>query len=60
MSLLDTDHITIVQRETGRADATLRARPAQHPPAGLALPLIRMDLRIAAITARQEGTCDQT
>lgn len=28
-SLLDTDHITVVQRETGRAYATRRA---QYPP----------------------------
>jgi len=40
--LLDTDHITIVQRETGRAYATLRARLAQHPPEELALPIISL------------------
>ena len=40
--LLDTDHITILQRETGRAYATLRARLAQHPPEELAFPIISL------------------
>jgi tRNA(fMet)-specific endonuclease VapC len=40
--LLDTDHITILQRETGRAYATLRARLVQHPPEELALPIISL------------------
>ena len=40
--LLDTDHITILQRETGPAYATLRARLAQHPPEELAFPIISL------------------
>jgi tRNA(fMet)-specific endonuclease VapC len=40
--LLDTDHITILQRETGREYATLRARLAQHPPEELAFPIISL------------------
>ena len=41
-SLLDTDHITMLQRETGRAYATLRARLAQRPPEELAFPIISL------------------
>jgi len=41
-SLLDTDHSTILQRETGRAYATRRARRAQHPPEELAFPIISL------------------
>lgn len=41
-SLLAPDHITILQRETGRAYATLRARLAQHPPEELAFPIISL------------------
>jgi hypothetical protein len=41
-SLLDTDHITILQRETGPAYATLRARLAQHPPEELAFSIISL------------------
>ena len=40
--LLDTDHITLLQRETGPAYATLRARLAQHPPEELAFPIISL------------------
>jgi tRNA(fMet)-specific endonuclease VapC len=40
--LLDTDHITILQRETGHAYATLRARLAQHPPEELAFSIISL------------------
>ena len=36
-SLLDTDHITLVQRETGRAYATRRA---QYPPTARARGLV--------------------
>ena len=42
MYLLDTDHITMLQRETGRAYATLQARLAQHPPEELAFPIISL------------------
>jgi len=40
--LLDTDHITILRRETAREYATLRARLAQHPPTELACPIISL------------------
>ena len=40
--LLDTDHITILQRETGRVYATLRSRLAQHPLEELAFPIISL------------------
>ena len=40
--LLDTDHITILQRETGRDYAMLQARLAQHPPLALAFPIISL------------------
>ncbi len=40
--LLDTDHITMLQRETGREYATLQARLAQHPPEDLAFPIISL------------------
>jgi tRNA(fMet)-specific endonuclease VapC len=40
--LLDTDHITILQRETGPAYATLQARLAPHPPTELAFPIISL------------------
>jgi tRNA(fMet)-specific endonuclease VapC len=40
--LLDTDHITILQRETGRAYTTLRARLAQHPPEELVFPIVSL------------------
>ena len=40
--LLDTDHITLLQRATGRAYATLRTRLAQHPPTELAFPIISL------------------
>jgi len=38
--LLDTDHITILQRETGPDFATLRARIAQYPPEELAFSIV--------------------
>mgnify|MGYP001603473334 CR=1 FL=1 len=40
--LLDTDHITILQRETGRAYDALRVRLAQYPPTALAFPIISL------------------
>ncbi len=40
--LLDTDHITILQRETGDAFPRLRARLAQVPPTALAFPIISL------------------
>jgi tRNA(fMet)-specific endonuclease VapC len=40
--LLDTDHITLLQRATGPAYAALQARLAQHPPTELAFPIISL------------------
>ncbi len=40
--LLDTDHITMLQRETGPAYATLRARLARHSPEELALSIVSL------------------
>jgi tRNA(fMet)-specific endonuclease VapC len=40
--LLDTDHITLLQRATGREYALLRTRIAQYPPADLAFPIISL------------------
>jgi tRNA(fMet)-specific endonuclease VapC len=40
--LLDTDHITILQRETGREYDALRVRLAQYPPTALAFPIISL------------------
>lgn len=40
--LLDTDHTTILQRETGRAYDALRVRLAQYPPTALAFPIISL------------------
>lgn len=40
--LLDTDHITILQRETGQEYATLQTRLAQYPPTELAFPIISL------------------
>jgi tRNA(fMet)-specific endonuclease VapC len=40
--LLDTDHITMLQRETGQEYATLQARLAQHPPEDLAFSIISL------------------
>jgi tRNA(fMet)-specific endonuclease VapC len=40
--LLDTDHITLLQRETGDAFRRLRARLAQIPPTALAFPIISL------------------
>jgi tRNA(fMet)-specific endonuclease VapC len=40
--LLDTDHITMLQRETGPAYVTLRARLVQHPPEELAFSIISL------------------
>jgi tRNA(fMet)-specific endonuclease VapC len=40
--LLDTDHITILQREAGPEFATLLARIAQHPPGALAFSIISL------------------
>ena len=40
--LLDTDHLTLLQRATGPAYATLRARIAQYPLAELAFPIISL------------------
>jgi tRNA(fMet)-specific endonuclease VapC len=40
--LLDTDHITLLQRATGPAYATLRTRLAQHPPTELAFAIISL------------------
>ena len=38
--LLDTDHLTILQRQTGPEYAALVARLAQHPPADLTLSVV--------------------
>ena len=40
--LLDTDHITLLQRATGRESALLQARLAQYPLAELAFPIISL------------------
>ena len=40
--LLDTDHITLLQRATGREYARLQARIAQYPLAELAFPIISL------------------
>ena len=40
--LLDTDHITLLQRATGPAYARLQARIAQYPLAELAFPIISL------------------
>jgi tRNA(fMet)-specific endonuclease VapC len=40
--LLDTDHITLLQRATGPAYATLRTRLAQHPPTELVFAIISL------------------
>ena len=40
--LLDTDHITILQREAGPEYIILRARLAQHAPEELAFPIISL------------------
>jgi tRNA(fMet)-specific endonuclease VapC len=40
--LFDTDHITILQRETGDAFTRVRARLAQSPPPALAFPIISL------------------
>jgi len=40
--LLDTDHITLLQRATGQASARLQARLAQYPRAELAFAIISL------------------
>ena len=40
--LLDTDHITILQRQVGSEFAAMMARIAQHPPSQLAFSIISL------------------
>jgi tRNA(fMet)-specific endonuclease VapC len=58
--LLDTDHITLLQRATGQAYATLRTRLAQHPPTELAFPIISLHEQVIGCHAyiNQARTAD--
>ena len=49
--LWDTDHITLLQRATGPAYVTLRARMAQYPLAELAFPIISLHEQVVGCHA---------
>ena len=58
--LLDTDHITLLQRATGREYARLQARIAQHPLAELAFAIISLHEQVVGCHAyiNQARTAD--
>jgi tRNA(fMet)-specific endonuclease VapC len=58
--LLDTDHITILQRETAREYATLRARLTQHPPTELAFPIISLHEQVVGCHTYINQACTAT